>query len=225
MCSSAFPERCNVQANSLYRCTQGGTPVLDVKGDYKKYCAFGMGGSEFIDNTCECKDDGVICGDRFPPKCFLKSGSLYTCTKGSLPVVSKDCSPNKCGKVEIPLAGSAPLADVCLDACLCPAKRSVCFSHYTCPIAPSQLLYKMNIRLLNICLPALLSFSYVDLWNNIPKAMQLQGKHLVRLRWSRRYSKGARGLLSRLHCLSSSRQLFQGDMYLHYFWHSARLRV
>lgn len=128
VCSSAFPERCNAQANSLYRCTQGGTPVLDEKGNYKKYCAFGMGGSELIDNSCECKDDGVACGDWFPPKCFLKSGSLYTCTKGRLPVVSKDCSPNKCGKAEIPFAGAVPLADVCLDACLCPTKRSVCFS-------------------------------------------------------------------------------------------------
>ncbi|KAG0282572.1 hypothetical protein BGZ96_000332, partial [Linnemannia gamsii] len=110
ICGSTYPEWCNLDSASLYKCEgQGSTPTSPKKCESNS-CP--SGGSK-CDNEipiedCKCKATGTICSDTFPPSCGLVLKSLYdcvlrmdpeilyTCKSGSCSAGSKACDFNEC---------------------------------------------------------------------------------------------------------------------------------
>ncbi|KAF9425767.1 hypothetical protein BGZ94_007243, partial [Podila epigama] len=85
VCSSAFPERCGLEKNAIYKCSADGKPVLVKKCDSTQSCVSVSDGAICASEDCKCPDDGTVCGEVFPLSCKLKQTALYTCKKGDTP--------------------------------------------------------------------------------------------------------------------------------------------
>ncbi|KAG0222562.1 hypothetical protein BGW41_005939, partial [Actinomortierella wolfii] len=96
ICSNQFPADCGLQPNSVYQCSEDGTPVLVEDCGSTKECTPLADGAYCASTDCKCPDDGTICGEVFPASCGLARDALYTCVKGEDPVLLEVCAPANC---------------------------------------------------------------------------------------------------------------------------------
>ncbi|KAF9537508.1 hypothetical protein EC957_008060, partial [Mortierella hygrophila] len=140
VCSNAFPDKCGLQKNTIYKCTADGKPdkLKTCEGD--KTCVSVADGAVCV--NCECVDFGTVCGKIFPRHCNLKATALYTCKKGEDPVLHKDCYPNTCSPSKGDVFEAAAITmDTCIDKCVCVGAGKVCGStfHPDCNLRGSTL--------------------------------------------------------------------------------------
>ncbi|KAF9907514.1 hypothetical protein EC991_010895, partial [Linnemannia zychae] len=134
VCSNQFDDSCNLEKNTIYKCTPGGKPEKVKTCDATKSCVAVDDGAGCGSNDCKCPDDGTVCGQVFPLSCKIKTSALYTCKKGEDPVFEKDCSPDRCSASKASFAAAAifeaTATDVCTSRCECPSKGPVCGSSF-----------------------------------------------------------------------------------------------
>ncbi|KAF9930636.1 hypothetical protein FBU30_000262, partial [Linnemannia zychae] len=125
VCSDSFPEHCNLEKNTIYRCTSSGTPKK-VKGcGSDQTCVTLTDGAICTNSDCKCSIDGVTCGGIFPLSCKLNADTLYLCKKGEPPVIVKKCFPDRC-----PTSTNPELSRSCVDPCKCTGTGLVCGSTF-----------------------------------------------------------------------------------------------
>ncbi|KAF9092021.1 hypothetical protein BGX29_010651 [Mortierella sp. GBA35] len=101
-CGSTFLDACNLQKNSLYKCTRGALPSL-VKDCGPGTCSanvvkgtteFRATPDDFCIDQCACKEANVpICGSAFDPICRYEGNSLMVCANvGDVPTVNVNCT-------------------------------------------------------------------------------------------------------------------------------------
>lgn len=127
VCSEQFPEKCGLELNIIYKCTDTGKPIKVQTCPKDKLRVPLATGAICGNGNCTCNGDGTVCGDSLPIQCRINATSLYTCTKNGKPVFSKDCYTGRC------VASAATVFvtsnDQCLDACECPSKEKVSTGH------------------------------------------------------------------------------------------------
>ncbi|KAF9909974.1 hypothetical protein EC991_007593 [Linnemannia zychae] len=135
VCGSVFPAKCNLQANSLYKCSGAladpSSPVVCTKGcDVKD-------GPDNCNTDCLCKDKDDVCGSAFPTKCGLRPNSLYKCSGALADPLSPVACTKGCDVKDGP--------DKCNTDCLCKDKDDVCGSVFPakCGLRPNSL-YKCS---------------------------------------------------------------------------------
>ncbi|KAF9901398.1 hypothetical protein EC991_006197 [Linnemannia zychae] len=129
-CGSTFIPECNVQSNSLYKCTKGKLP------GYVKDCTPGICSANVVAglsvframaddtclNQCACKEANVpVCASTFDPVCNYGNKSLMACgNAGDVPTVKEACTIS-CTEQAGP--------DVCtFDPCACTEAGDACGS-------------------------------------------------------------------------------------------------
>ncbi|KAG0200605.1 hypothetical protein BGX28_006356, partial [Mortierella sp. GBA30] len=136
VCSDSFPENCTLETNSIYKCTENGTPELVSRCDVTETCVTVSDGSVCTIPDCKCPTDGVVCGEVFPISCRIKKLALYACSVGGEPVLQKDCDPMGCSAFKNSFAAAASVfaalsvTDQCTDFCTCQATDMVCGSTF-----------------------------------------------------------------------------------------------
>jgi len=130
VCSSAFPEKCGLQPNTIYKCTDSGRPAKLTSCKEGEACVTVADGSICRPDDCKCTSNGVVCGDAFPAKCNLKTSSLYDCMKGQDPVFKSECKePGRCTSTQVSISVAAVFKatadDRCIDGCTCGDKGKV----------------------------------------------------------------------------------------------------
>ncbi|GJJ74341.1 hypothetical protein EMPS_06699 [Entomortierella parvispora] len=135
VCSNAFPEKCKLQPNTIYKCTASGRPAKVTSCKDGETCITVADGSICRPDDCKCTDDGVVCGDAFPAKCNLKTSSLYDCKKGGDPVFKTECSnPGRCTSTQASMSAEAVFKananDRCIDGCTCGDRGKACASTF-----------------------------------------------------------------------------------------------
>ncbi|KAG0071862.1 hypothetical protein BGZ90_012103, partial [Linnemannia elongata] len=142
-CGSTFIDACNLQKNSLYKCTNGGLPAL------AKDCGAGTCSANVVKGTaefrataddkcldqCACKEANVpICASAFDSVCNYKEKDLMACGQaGDVPTVTETCTLS-CTK--------QPGPDVCThDPCACTMAGDTCGKTF-----PDTCGYDMNAR-------------------------------------------------------------------------------
>ncbi|KAG0257532.1 hypothetical protein BGZ95_005214, partial [Linnemannia exigua] len=140
-CGSSFIDACNLQKNSLYKCTPGGLPSLI------KDCGTGTCSSNVVKGTaafrataddscldlCACKEANVpVCASAFDPTCNYDPKQLMDCGQaGDIPTVKETCTLS-CSK--------QPGPDKCtFDSCACTKAGRFCGS-----ALPSNCGYEAN---------------------------------------------------------------------------------
>ncbi|KAK3826753.1 MAG: hypothetical protein J3R72DRAFT_500810 [Linnemannia gamsii] len=132
-CGSSFPYSCGFSKDVLYDCKYLEKPVHseDCIADT---CLPNSDKCTVVDDSCLCKEMGLICGSSFPSQCKTDRNSLYKCTaKGSQPVFEAKCP-----------SGACPInSDKCSDlkVCICEKAGDICGSTFdeTCGFAKGSL--------------------------------------------------------------------------------------
>ncbi|KAG0265879.1 hypothetical protein BGZ95_003192 [Linnemannia exigua] len=122
-CGSSLPTNCAYDAATVYSCVGvGAAPEKNLACTDGATCSEAAVGPTCSPSDCICKDDGFHCGSQFPASCAFPTNTLYKCTVGSAPTVSKDCGDGKCS-ANIKLSGMAKFKaagdDICVDKCAC----------------------------------------------------------------------------------------------------------
>ncbi|KAG0375099.1 hypothetical protein BGX24_009534 [Mortierella sp. AD032] len=135
VCSNAFPEKCGLQPNTIYKCTDSGRPAKVSSCQEGETCVTVAEGSICRPDDCKCISDGIVCGDAFPFKCRLKSSSLYNCKTGQEPVFKTECdNPGRCTSTQASLSAEAVFKatanDRCIDGCTCGDRGKACTSTF-----------------------------------------------------------------------------------------------
>ncbi|KAF9094530.1 hypothetical protein BGX23_001976 [Mortierella sp. AD031] len=143
VCSNQFPDECNLEPNTIYKCTANDNPEKVKTCDATLAC-INLGDEAACGSPdCKCPEDGVSCGQIFPLSYNLKTTALYTCVKGADPVLKEDCYPNRCiaskSQLEAASIFLSTAADVCVDKCTCGSKGPACGSTFLpeCKLDPS----------------------------------------------------------------------------------------
>ncbi|KAG0013251.1 hypothetical protein BGZ82_002239 [Podila clonocystis] len=150
VCMDAFPDKCKLQSNSVYKCTAGGTPELVKSCSEKQTCITISDGSICTRTDCNCSEDGTSCGKIFPLSCSLKQTALYTCQKNQSPVFQKDCYSDRCKATKASAAATSTFNDffvtyTCSSICSCTQPGLVCGRTFSaqCMLSTSSL-YKCD---------------------------------------------------------------------------------
>ncbi|KAG0252096.1 hypothetical protein BGZ95_006714, partial [Linnemannia exigua] len=131
-CGSTFAASCNLQSNTLYKCTNGQLPTVD------KDCGNGTCSANVVAGTsafkamaddkcldqCACKEANVpVCSTTFDPICGYGNMSVMDCgNSGDVPTFKENCTLS-CTK--------QPGPDVCtLDPCACTNAGDKCGSSF-----------------------------------------------------------------------------------------------
>ncbi|KAF9949032.1 hypothetical protein BGZ72_009096 [Mortierella alpina] len=136
VCSNSFPDECNLEVNTIYKCTEGGAPELVSRCDVTETCITVSDGAVCTMPDCKCPTDGLVCGEVFPLSCRLKTLALYSCSEGGRPVFEKDCDPMGCTAFKnsfvtaATVFGALSANDQCKDLCTCQETDMICGSTY-----------------------------------------------------------------------------------------------
>ncbi|KAK3836152.1 MAG: hypothetical protein J3R72DRAFT_450980, partial [Linnemannia gamsii] len=132
-CGSAFPAQCGYEGQIVYTCkTNRSLPQKKAACVDSGICLGAPGVAHCLATDCLCKDDQFHCGSAFTPTCALQKNILYKCTKGVLPVASKDCAPGTCSANAVdPPNSFKAIPNYCIDKCKCnSANQDVCASEF-----------------------------------------------------------------------------------------------
>ncbi|KAG0078455.1 hypothetical protein BGZ90_005206, partial [Linnemannia elongata] len=149
VCSNQFLAECQLEDNTVYKCTPGGKPEKVKTCKDTQACVQVGDGAGCTNTDCKCTEDGTSCGEIFPLSCKLKTTALYTCTKGDDPKLLKDCFPDRCSASKAQFAATlvftATANDKCAEKCTCSGKGPTCGSTFNpdCKHKPSTL-YKCD---------------------------------------------------------------------------------
>ncbi|KAG0372196.1 hypothetical protein BGX24_000583, partial [Mortierella sp. AD032] len=133
ICSDNIRETCDLNPNSIYKCTSNGATELVRNCDSSTTCITHNDTSACVSNNCICAQDGEVCGDAFPLSCKLRGSTIFSCVKGKEPVAKRDCDPARCSP-------AMPGKDAkCIDPCSCDRNDIVCGSTF-----PSICSYNSN---------------------------------------------------------------------------------
>ncbi|KAG0026238.1 hypothetical protein BGZ82_009561, partial [Podila clonocystis] len=119
-CSQQFPGKCDLVANSVYKCKYGKLD-LDKTCDRTEECVATADGAMCTSKDCKCPRDGIICGDIFPLACRLTASTLYKCKRGEKPEEYKKCEPGTCTSSRAKLDADPAFVpnDQCIYDCKC----------------------------------------------------------------------------------------------------------
>ncbi|KAG0357597.1 hypothetical protein BGX24_006171, partial [Mortierella sp. AD032] len=127
-CGSTFATTCNLQSNTLYKCTNGQLPTI-IKDCGTGSCsanvvagaaAFNAMGDDMCLDECACKEANVpVCSTVFDPSCYYGNSSLMACGNlGDVPSIKENCTLS---------CTQQPGPDVCtLDPCACTMVADIC---------------------------------------------------------------------------------------------------
>ena len=107
-CGGTLPLNCGYDPKAIYTCLSNGTIAQEKQAcPSSQVCFSAAAGPICTPQECICSDNSTHCGSALPASCNLLGNSLYTCTSGSLPNVTTDCTPGSCS------------GDKCIDECAC----------------------------------------------------------------------------------------------------------
>lgn len=132
-CSKDFDPICRLP-QGIYKCNEAGQPEKVQVCNSPEVCFEASTGLECGLPECICEDGNARCGSTFPAACDLHNNTLYTCTQGSLPNATQDCSPGICsGNIKSDVAASlhATAGDTCIDLCACKTANNTVSVLYT----------------------------------------------------------------------------------------------
>ncbi|KAG0049751.1 hypothetical protein BGZ89_004085, partial [Linnemannia elongata] len=145
VCSDTFPEDCKLEKNTIYKCSETGTPTKVKTCENGSECITVADGAVCVRDDCKCTKDGEVCGAIFPSTCNLKHTAIYTCKKGESPVLKTDCFPERCTASKSSMteadATFQETHDVCSDSCVCEREGTMCGSSFQkkCQLASGSL--------------------------------------------------------------------------------------
>ncbi|KAG0271972.1 hypothetical protein BGZ95_000159, partial [Linnemannia exigua] len=133
ICGSSFPGTCGINKDALYDCKTLEKPV-HFEDCIADTCLPNTDTCTVVDDSCLCKEAGLICGSTFPSQCKTDRSSLYKCSgEGSQPIFESKCP-----------SGACPMnSDKCSDlkVCTCEKAGNICGSTFdeTCGYAKGTL--------------------------------------------------------------------------------------
>ncbi|KAG0361387.1 hypothetical protein BGX24_005346, partial [Mortierella sp. AD032] len=138
VCSTAFPDSCGYDKNSIYECTPSGKPEKKSDCHDDESCVTVSDGAACTKNDCKCPTDGDVCGDVFPHHCRIPSGDIYSCVKGERPKLKEDCGTSDCIATKdssmataVDVFQGATAKDKCAeDPCKCQEMKLACGSTF-----------------------------------------------------------------------------------------------
>jgi hypothetical protein len=121
-CSGSFPDTCGLEKDTVYSCAGAKAPPTKKEAcAAATVCLETPTGPTCTPPDCICRDDGSHCGSTFVSACSRNENTLYKCTNGHLPTLTKDCGVGTCSAnvVKGTAEFRATADDICIDQCAC----------------------------------------------------------------------------------------------------------